>query len=75
MLDLDASERFYVDLLGLIVSERTPGALYLRGWEERSHHSLVLRRAPVAGVARLAFRVREEHDLDALRRDFEARGC
>lgn len=75
VLDLDESERFYVGVLGLIVSERTPGALYLRGWEERSHHSLVLRRAPVAGVARLAFRVREEDDLEALRRDFEARGC
>ena len=75
VLDLDESERFYVDVLGLIVSERTPEALYLRGWEERSHHSLVLRRAPVAGVARLSFRVRDEDDLEALRRDFEARGC
>ena len=45
VLDLDASERFYVDLLGLVVSERTGDALYLRGWEERSHHSLVLREA------------------------------
>jgi catechol 2,3-dioxygenase len=75
VVDLDEAERFYVDVLGLIVSERTSDTLYLRGWEERSHHSLVLRTAPVAGVARLAFRVRAEADLEALRRDLEARGC
>jgi catechol 2,3-dioxygenase len=75
VLDLAASERFYVDVLGLIVSERAPGALYLRGWEERPHHSLVLREGPIAGVARLSFRVRSESDLDALAADFAVRGC
>jgi catechol 2,3-dioxygenase len=75
VLDLAASERFYVDILGLIVSERVPGSLYLRGWEERPHHSLVLREGPVAGVARLSFRVRSDADLDALAADFAARGC
>ena len=75
MLDLAAAERFYVDLLGLVVSERAPGALYLRGWEERPHHSLVLSEGPVAGVRRLSFRVRGEADLDALAADFAARGC
>ena len=54
----------------MIVSDRPPDALYLRGWEERLHHSLVLRQGPVAGVARLAFRVRSEADLDALAADF-----
>jgi catechol 2,3-dioxygenase len=75
VLDLAEAERFYVDLLGLIVSDRTPDALYLRGWEERLHHSLILRQGPVAGVRRLAFRVRSETDLDALAADFAARGC
>ncbi len=73
--DLEASERFYVDLLGLAVSERTPDALYLRGWEERSHHSLVLRAAPLAACARLGFRVRSDGDLDAAAGEFGARGC
>jgi catechol 2,3-dioxygenase len=75
VLDLAAAERFYVDLLGLVVSERGQGTLYLRGWEERLHHSLVLREGPVAGVRRLSFRVRSESDLDALAADFAARGC
>jgi|tagenome__1003787_1003787.scaffolds.fasta_scaffold20721521_2 catechol 2,3-dioxygenase len=75
VLDLAASEQYYVDVLGLIVSARAPGALYLRGWEERLHHSLVLREGPVAGLRRLAFRVREESDLDAIATDLAARGC
>jgi 3,4-dihydroxyphenylacetate 2,3-dioxygenase len=73
--DIAASERFYVDLLGLVVSLRTDDALYLRGWEERLHHSLVLRSAPVAACGRLAFRVRTEQDLDAIAAEFERRNC
>jgi 3,4-dihydroxyphenylacetate 2,3-dioxygenase len=72
--DLAASERFYVDLLGMVVAERTPHTLYLRGWEERLRHSLVLRQAPVAAAARLGFRVRREEDLDLLAEDLDAHG-
>jgi len=72
--DLDASERFYVDLLGMVVAERTDAALYLRGWEERVHHSLILRRAPGAAVARIGFRVAGEQDLEALAADLGRRG-
>jgi catechol 2,3-dioxygenase len=75
VFDLAAAEHFYVDLLGMIVSERTADALYLRCWEERPHHSLVLRLGPVAGVARLGFRVRTSKDLDAVAADFARRGC
>ena len=72
--DLAASERFYVDLLGMVVAERTPDTLYLRGWEERLHHSLVLRRGAGRGAARLGFRVRREEDLDLLAADLDAHG-
>jgi catechol 2,3-dioxygenase len=72
--DLDASEAFYAGLLGMVVSARTEDAVYLRGWEERLHHSLVLRRAPVAAAARLGFRVRRDEHLDLLAADLAARG-
>ncbi len=68
--DLAASEHFYAELLGMIVSARTQDAVYLRGWEERQHHSLVLRQAAPGGAglvptaSRLGFRVRAEDDLD-----------
>jgi catechol 2,3-dioxygenase len=69
--DLAASERFYAELLGMIVSARTDNAIYLRGWEERQHHSLVLRQSPSAAASRLGFRVRSERDLDLLSGHFE----
>ena len=72
--DLAASEHFYVDLLGILVGERTRDALYLRGWEERGHHSLILRRAPVAAAASLGFRVRREADLDLLAAELDGQG-
>ena len=70
--DLAASEHFYRELLGMIVSSRTHDAVYLRGWEERQHHSLILRGAPAATASRLGFRVRSEHDLDLLAEHFDA---
>jgi catechol 2,3-dioxygenase len=73
--DIAASEHFYVDLLGLVVSLRTDDALYLRGWGEQLHHSLVLRRAAAPACGRLSFLVRREEDLDAIAAEFERRSC
>ena len=70
--DLPESEHFYAELLGMIVSARTDSAVFLRGWEERQHHSLILRQAPVATASRLGFRTRTEHDLDLLAEHFTA---
>ncbi len=71
--DLAASEHFYAELLGMLVSARTGEAVYLRGWEERQHHSLILRRADAPAVARLGFRVRTDEDLDRLAAHFADR--
>ncbi len=72
--DLAASEHFYAELLGMIVSARSDDAVFLRGWEERQHHSLILRRAPIATASRLGFRVRTEGDLDLAAAHFAAEG-
>ena len=63
--NLEASRRFYVDLLGLNVLHQTPTALYLRGVEDREW-TLKLELAPQAGVKHLAFRVATPADLEAL---------
>ncbi|MDL2344503.1 3,4-dihydroxyphenylacetate 2,3-dioxygenase [Deinococcus sp. MIMF12] len=63
--DLAASRDFYVGLLGLNVLHEEPGALYLRGVEDREW-TLKLEQAPEAGVRHLAYRVRTDADLDAL---------
>ena len=52
--DLDAAREFYVGRLGLVPTAETGDALYLRGLEERLHHS----RRP-APRARAAARPRE----------------
>ncbi|HEX3679139.1 MAG TPA: 3,4-dihydroxyphenylacetate 2,3-dioxygenase [Galbitalea sp.] len=62
--DLAASRAFYVDLLGLVVTWEDDDAIYLRAFEEYLHHSLVIRRGPVAALAVLAYRVRSEAELD-----------
>lgn len=64
--DLERARTFYVDLLGLVETERTADALYLRGLEERTHHSLVLRRADSPGAGPMSFRVESEEDLERL---------
>jgi catechol 2,3-dioxygenase len=65
--DLDSSLRFYCEVIGLVVSDRDADAVYLRGLEEASHHSLVLRRTSgAAECARLGFRVFLDEHLDAL---------
>ena len=62
--DLARSRAFYVDCLGLLVSDETDEALYLRGVEERNHHSIVLRQSRTADVRALGFKLASEEDLD-----------
>src|SRR5205823_4782314 len=63
--DLAASRRFYVDLIGFIVSDEGKDTLYLRGVAEACHHSLVLKRARSEPQAeRVGMRVFSEEDLE-----------
>ena len=64
VVDLDASRAFYETTVGLHVEDGDAGAVYLRGSEERQHHSLVLRKAARAACNRLGFKVGNEADLD-----------
>jgi catechol 2,3-dioxygenase len=62
--DLAASRAFYVDTLGLIVSDEDANTIYLRGIEEVCHHSLVLKQAAGAGCERIGMRMRTDEDLE-----------
>lgn len=73
--DLAASREFYVDILGLHVTEEDDEAVYLRSTEEFIHHNLVLRKGPVAGVAAFSYRVRTPEDLDRAVAFYEELGC
>lgn len=72
--DLQRSRRWYVDLLGFTITREDRDALFLRGLEEREHHSLVLRKAERPAAGHLAFKVSSDDDLDALAGRIEADG-
>ena len=73
--DLAASREFYVDILGLIVTEEDEHAIYLRSFEEFIHHNLVLRQGPTAAVAAFSYRVRTPEDVDIAEAYFRQLGC
>ncbi len=73
--DLAASRRFYVDVLGLVVTEEDENAVYLRSLEEFIHHNLVLRKGDFAAVAAFSYRVRSPEDLDKAVAFYTERGC
>jgi len=64
--DLEASKVFYVDTLGMIVTEETDDTLYLRCLEERNHHSFILRQVDEPMVFVMGYKMASEADLDLL---------
>ncbi len=73
--DLVASRAFYVDVLGLHVTEEDDEVVYLRSFEEFIHHNLILRKGPVAAVAAFSYRVRTPEDVDRAEAWFQELGC
>lgn len=73
--DLAEARRFWVDLLGFVVTREDKSALYLRGYDELTHHNLVLRSGPAAGCEALAYRVRSENDLVRAEAYYRELGC
>jgi catechol 2,3-dioxygenase len=72
--DLACSRAFYVDTLGLQVTDEDADTLYLRALEDRGHHCMILRRGDAPEVRALAMRVYADADLDKAQAWFSARG-
>jgi catechol 2,3-dioxygenase len=73
--DLAKSRDFYVNIVGLVVSQEADGICYLRGLAEACHHSLVLVQSRGEAICkRIGFRVFFEEDLDAAHEFFKAQG-
>src|SRR5205807_8004157 len=63
--DLAASRDFYVEVMGLIVSDENADTIWLRGVEERCHHSLTLKRTTGQPLCeRIGFRVFTDEDIE-----------
>lgn len=72
--DLAAARAFYVDTLGLQVSDEDDGALYLRAMEERGHHCLILQKGTEARAHHLGFKLFADEDLEKAEHFLRAKG-
>ena len=61
--DLEASFAFYVETLGLQVTEKERNYIYLRGMEERGHHSVILKKSEEPTCNVLGYKVFDEEQL------------
>ena len=67
MLDLEEGVAFYRDVLGLEETGRDDqGRVYLKTWDERDHHSVILREADESGMDFIGYKVSSEAVLDQL---------
>ena len=73
--DLEVARQFWVDVVGFAVTAARHEALYLRGFDELTHHNLVLREGPTPALGAMAFRVRTPADVEVAARYYEALGC
>ena len=75
VLDLKEATHFYGEVLGLIEVDRDSyGRVYYRAWDERDHHSIVLREADNAGIDFFGFKVDSVATLDRLEQETQAYG-
>ncbi|ADG06282.1 3,4-dihydroxyphenylacetate 2,3-dioxygenase [Kyrpidia tusciae] len=72
--DLDRARAFYVETLGFVETASDERRMYLRGYEDRFHHSLVLTKSPSPGVSHVAFRVRSDDEVRAAATFMEGQG-
>ena len=73
--DLAASKAFYTEVVGLALAHEDANTLWLRGVEERQHHSLTLKKTTgEPSCEAVGMHVFDEEDLDkALRKSIAAR--
>lgn len=73
--DMAYARDFYGNILGYHIEEELGDTLYLRGMEERNHHSLVLTKSDQPTVHRIGFKVASEMDLNQAELFFASKGC
>lgn len=76
VLDMDEALQHYVELMGLIETDRDEqGRVYLKGWTEVDKFSVVLREADQSGMDFMSFKCLSEEVVDTLHQDLLAFGC
>ncbi len=72
--DMAEARRHYVETMGLKVTAEEEGKIYLKGWDEWDHHSVVLEEGGV-GVNKLGFKVNSVDDLTSFENRARAFGA
>jgi len=72
VLEMAPALKHYTDVLGLNeVARDKKGRVYLKGWDEHDHHSVVLREADEAGMDYMGWKVDSAATLKKLAADVE----
>jgi catechol 2,3-dioxygenase len=66
---------FWTGVVGLEETTREGGSVYLRGWGDRFHHTLVLTEGAQPGVGHIGWRAFGEAELEAAARRLEDAGA
>lgn len=75
VMDMAAAVRHYENVLGLKVTmQDKDGNVYLKCWDEWDRYSLILTPSDQAGLNHVAFKVRNDADLDAIAKRIDAYG-
>lgn len=61
--NIDKVEKHYTDVVGLRVTDRHAGRIYLQGMENQDHHCLILNPSDRACLEHFAFKVNDPDDL------------
>ncbi len=65
VLDMEAALKHYINVLGMDkVHEDSDGNMYLKAWDEWDKYSLILSESDRAGMNHIAYKVKEDSDLD-----------
>ncbi len=64
--DLELAHAYYAEVVGLVETAREPDRVFMKGWDEHQHHSLILTAAPTYGLETLGFKVDSLASLDQL---------
>ena len=73
--DLVASCKFYTEILGLQVTDKSDTHIYLRAMEERGHHCIILQKSDQPGTVEvMGFKTFDEDDLDRAEAYFKVAG-
>lgn len=68
VLDMEAAVKHYTKVNGMMkVHEDSAGNIYLKCWDEWDKYSVILSQADTAGMNHIAYKVKDDADLDGFR--------